>query len=155
MVLNNDSEIDSKNVQPRCNDSVGTELESDLDTSLIDVDALNDAGETPLFVAIRKAKEDNPSNVRILLEFGADVNRRTCDGSFPLYMASAVGHLSVVKELLKAGADPQSRCVSVFSSSLILLFIDWRCFFIYVDYPFLLSHFVVTKALRVKGLLEK
>jgi ankyrin repeat protein len=84
-------------------------LSPNSDSSSLDVNALNDAGETPLFVAIRKAKGDDASNARVLIEFGADVNRCTCDGSFPLYMASCVGHLAVVKELIYAGADTQAR----------------------------------------------
>jgi ankyrin repeat protein len=42
---------------------------------------------------------------QILLACGANINARSMGGSFPLHLASSIGHIEVVKLLLANGAD--------------------------------------------------
>ena len=102
----------------------------------IQIDALNQAGESALMMAALKgeiagartllergAKVNQPgwsalhyaatgteaSLVRLLLEKGADVNAASPNGSTPLMMAAQYGSEDSVKLLLAAGADPKRR----------------------------------------------
>ena len=43
--------------------------------------------------------------VRELLRGGANVDQAEKDGATPLFMASGLGHIEVVRKLLAAGAD--------------------------------------------------
>ena len=43
----------------------------------------------------------------MLLERGADVNKARDDGATPLFLASHIGHVEVVRMLLEQGADIQ------------------------------------------------
>ena len=103
----------------------------------IQIDALNQAGESALMMAALKgemagirtllargAKVNQPGwsalhyaasgtdaseAVRLLLEKGADVNAASPNGSTPLMMAAQYGSEDSVKLLLASGADPKRR----------------------------------------------
>lgn len=61
-------------------------------------------------VLCRAAAEGHRQMVALLLEVGADVNRRASEGYFnPLLYAAYGGHPEVVRALLAAGADAQVR----------------------------------------------
>ena len=103
----------------------------------IQIDALNQAGESALMMAALKgemaglrtllargAKVNQPGwsalhyaasgtdaseAVRLLLEKGADVNAVSPNGSTPLMMAAQYGSEDSVKLLLAGGADPKRR----------------------------------------------
>ena len=47
--------------------------------------------------------------VRLLIEFGAEVNVSDEEGFTPLVIAAGAGYNSIVRELLKAGADANAR----------------------------------------------
>lgn len=71
----------------------------------------------PLGCAVATPDVVNPSQdeavvlslVELLLDRGADVNARRRDGMTALHSAAYRGHLSVIRCLLKAGADPMIR----------------------------------------------
>jgi ankyrin repeat protein len=44
-------------------------------------------------------------SIRVLLEYGADINRPAGDGDTPLMTAARAGHQEVVKTLIQSGAD--------------------------------------------------
>jgi len=67
-----------------------------------DVNATNDAGETPLHVG---AEHGGTRTVRLLLGHGASVNAVSKDGVTPLHKAAKEGHLEVVQVLLRYNAD--------------------------------------------------
>merc|ERR1711915_1162259 len=74
------------------------------------------------------ARKGDISKVREALEEGADVNSRVnSKGSTSLHLASAEGHVEVVKILLEGGAD--SNLVDRCGWSLIRLFgqAEWVC----------------------------
>lgn len=102
----------------------------------IQIDALNQAGESALMMAALKgeitgarrllergakvnqpgwsalhyaASGTEPEIVRLLLAKGADVNAASPNGSTPLMMAAQYGSEDSVKLLLAAGADPKRR----------------------------------------------
>jgi hypothetical protein len=102
----------------------------------IEIDALNQAGESALMMAAIKgeaagarlllghgAKVNQPGwsalhyaasgteaqLVRLLMEKGADVNATSPNGSTPLMMAAQYGNEEGVKLLLAGGADPKRR----------------------------------------------
>lgn len=66
-----------------------------------DVNAVNNAGETPLFAA----SEYEPRAVRIMIRYGADVNARTQSGETVLHRAARRASPSVVETLVLFGAD--------------------------------------------------
>ena len=55
-----------------------------------------------LFSAI---EVDNSSEVKLFIEFGADINYRYTNGKTPLMIASSLGSINVIKILLALGAD--------------------------------------------------
>ena len=71
----------------------------------IEVDAINDKGETPLYIAIR---EDNLYIAELLLNAGADPNRICKDGDFLIHIAARHGKAHIVGMLLKYGVDVNS-----------------------------------------------
>ena len=102
----------------------------------IDVNALNQAGESALMMAALKgdmqgvqlllerdarinqpgwspihyaATGPEPKLVRLLLDRGADLNAASPNGSTPLMMAAQYGSEDTVKLLLERGADPKQR----------------------------------------------
>ncbi|KAN0141504.1 Ankyrin repeat-containing domain protein [Lactarius tabidus] len=71
-----------------------------------------DNGENPLHkVSYGKYKhpEDGVSVAGLLLKHGVDVNTRNKDHLTPLYVASYVGNIEIVRLLLDHGADPESN----------------------------------------------
>lgn len=102
----------------------------------LDVNAINQAGETPLMLAALKGRVElmkqlvargalvnepgwsalhyacsgpDRGAVQWLLEQGADVNARSPNGSTPLMMAAGYGDSGSIAILLKAGADNRLR----------------------------------------------
>lgn len=88
---------------------------------------LPDTGETPLHAALCKAnREVYNTVVRVLLTYGADVNRRTTPnvetgafmrdtftkGETPLHRAAAFGNAEMIQMLLDGGADKTAKDVS-------------------------------------------
>lgn len=63
-------------------------------------------GSSPLHEAVRNNRY---RAARLLLQYGADVNRPTPDGQTPLMTAALAGDVTMVKLLLKNGADPAAH----------------------------------------------
>ena len=84
-----------------CFRCAGRGLRSEEPTSTSQLDASNDAGETPLLVACGRG---NLHIARMLIEAGADVNRPLPGGSVPLHRAAQVGNRFLTEALLGAGA---------------------------------------------------
>eukprot|EP00386_Alphamonas_edax_P001801 GDKI01005416.1.p1 GENE.GDKI01005416.1~~GDKI01005416.1.p1 ORF type:complete len:470 (-),score=60.58 GDKI01005416.1:428-1837(-) len=72
----------------------------------MDVDALNERGQTPLTMA---AKFGYLGTVRVLIKNGANVNSTDNDGHTPLYAAVDSGNVQVVRELLKQKANVNTQ----------------------------------------------
>lgn len=72
----------------------------------IEVDAMNDIGETPLHIAIR---EDNLHIAELLLAAGADSSKIYNDGEAPIHIAAKHGKAHIVGTLLKYGSDVNSK----------------------------------------------
>jgi ankyrin repeat protein/L-ascorbate metabolism protein UlaG (beta-lactamase superfamily) len=64
-------------------------------------DSGSSAGNTPLSIAVQNG---NFAVASYFISRGAEVNARTVDGLFPLFMAAKEGHKDMVLELLAAGA---------------------------------------------------
>ena len=77
-----------------------------LAASKAQLDASNDAGETPLLVACGRG---NLHMARMLLDAGADANRPLPDGTTPLHWAAQAGNRFLVERLLGAGASIDAR----------------------------------------------
>lgn len=67
-----------------------------------DVNATNDIGETPLYIAVR---ENNMYITELLIQAGADANKKDNDGLSPLHVAARKGKVHIVGALVKGGAD--------------------------------------------------
>lgn len=84
-------------------------LLSEASTLGIDVnDSLNPAGETPLFVAIRRCL---PAMIELLLRFGANPQIATdarCGKQTPLHLATELDQCATITMLLTFGADPNT-----------------------------------------------
>ncbi len=52
------------------------------------------------------AYNSHPETVKILADYGADLNLKTCHGDTPLHGACEYGYTEVVRVLLEAGAKP-------------------------------------------------
>jgi ankyrin repeat protein len=70
------------------------------------IDAKNDKGVTPLWLA---AREGHLAVVKLLLENGAAVDAKDSVGATPLWLATFKGHLAVVKLLLEKGAAVDAK----------------------------------------------
>ena len=66
-------------------------------------------GDTPIYEA---AAYNHPELVKLLLDYGADINARTSSGETPLHGAVAAHHLSMVTLLLDNGADINASLAS-------------------------------------------
>lgn len=114
----------------------GQALEALLKSPAIDVNAINQAGETPVMLAALKGRLDwvktlvqrgalineagwtalhyaasgtQEEVVRWLVKQGADLNARSPNGTTPLMMAAGYGGLSGAEVLIDAGADVALR----------------------------------------------
>ena len=72
----------------------------------IDSKSYND--ETSLYLALRDQPPNYFETIQLLLEYGADPNARTSDGSIPLHLASGRGMVEVSRLLLRYGADVEA-----------------------------------------------
>jgi ankyrin repeat protein len=70
----------------------------------VDFDAVGLTGLTPLLWALAKQSE---AGVEVLLELGADPNRRTPEGLTPLTFAAGMENPRYLQVMLAAGADPE------------------------------------------------
>lgn len=77
-------------------------LEQDKDS----VNKVNDDGETPLLLAVRRS---NLVITQLLLDAGADAQRADINGVLPLHIAAGGGDLFVAKALIAAGADVNAK----------------------------------------------
>ncbi|KAJ4194440.1 hypothetical protein NW759_016520 [Fusarium solani] len=77
-----------------------------LDRSLIEVDARDDCGRTPL---LRAAEAGHEAVVRLLLEKGAAIESKDDEGRSPLSLAAERGHDSIIRLLLEKGAPMGSK----------------------------------------------
>lgn len=68
----------------------------------IEIDATNDEGETPLCIAV---KENNLYITELLLNAGADANKKDDDGQSLLHMAAKQRKLHMADALIRKGAD--------------------------------------------------
>ena len=71
-----------------------------------DVNATDDAGETPIFSAI---KRERPELTQLLIDKGAKVNVKDSRQFTPLTVAAAAGSDKLVELLIKAGADVKAE----------------------------------------------
>jgi hypothetical protein len=75
-----------------------------------DVNAKDQNGVTPFYLASEGTYPKDCSVHRLLLELGADVNARAEDGSTPLYFALNYGaRLEIIRLLVERGADINAR----------------------------------------------
>jgi ankyrin repeat protein len=51
-----------------------------------------------------------PTQVSLLIEFGADYNKPDADGALPIMRAAFLGHEAVTKVLLREPRDFEVRC---------------------------------------------
>lgn len=61
------------------------------------INALNEAGDTPLHQCIRDGKTES---AKLLVEFGADVKRTNRDGWSPAHLATSLGHRDLLLYLI-------------------------------------------------------
>ena len=59
----------------------------------VNINALNEAGDTPLHQCIRDGRIDS---AKLLVEFGADIKRTNRDGWSPVHLATALGQRDLV-----------------------------------------------------------
>ena len=75
-----------------------------------DINAKDQGGKTPFYVALEGRYQKDCSVHRLLLELGADVNERAKDGSTPLHNALYHGaRLEIIRLLVERGADINAR----------------------------------------------
>lgn len=72
-----------------------------------DVNARNDAGQTPLMLAATQSGSEKL--IELLVFQGADIRARDKSGMTALMHAAAKGDVQNAEQLLQLGADPDSR----------------------------------------------
>jgi ankyrin repeat protein len=86
---------------------VQNELSAGVDVDLLNGRAANgDGGNTAMWFAAQ-GPTSGLEVARLLIEAGADLNRRCEHGRTALHIAAAWGHVDVVQLLLEHGADPE------------------------------------------------
>jgi ankyrin repeat protein len=89
-------------------------VQRELDAGVV-VDVLNgraangDGGNTALWLAAQGPAPGGLAVARLLINAGADINRKCEHGRTALHLAAAWGHLKVVQLLIENGADPTIR----------------------------------------------
>lgn len=63
----------------------------------VNINALNEAGDTPLHQCIRDGRIES---AKLLVEFGADVTRTNRDGWSPAHLATSLGHRQLLLYLI-------------------------------------------------------
>jgi ankyrin repeat protein len=90
--------------------TVVKELESGVSVDLVCERAKNgDGGNTALWYATQGPWPGGRAVAKVLVDAGAEVNRRCEHGRTALHMAAAWGHLDLVEYLLENSADPRIR----------------------------------------------
>ena len=88
-------------------ETVRRELDAGVDVDVLNVRATNgDGGNTALWFAARGPVPSGSEVARLLINAGAEINRKCEHGRTALQMAAAWGHLDVVQLLIDNGADP-------------------------------------------------
>ena len=77
-----------------------------LEREIVDIEAKDNNGNTPLNYASRNGKFDA---VKFLVEEGADIEAKSNDGDTPLIWASRHGEFDIVKFLVEKGADIEAK----------------------------------------------
>ncbi|KAL7936011.1 ankyrin repeat-containing domain protein [Trichoderma chlorosporum] len=67
----------------------------------VDVNWLDNGGETPVFHAVKSNKTEN---LRFLIKHGGKINKSRADGNMPLHIAAYLGNVENVTMLLEEGA---------------------------------------------------
>jgi ankyrin repeat protein len=80
-------------------------IEVMLESGLVDLEAKNKRGKTPLHWA---SYNDSIAIAKLLLERGADVGAKDEYGQTPLHYASANNYIELAKLLIDAGADVEA-----------------------------------------------
>ena len=81
-------------------------IEVMLDSGLVDVEAKDEVGWTPLHLASR---DNSIAIAKLLIERGADVDAKTNVGLTPLHLASMRNYVEIAELLIKAGADVEAK----------------------------------------------
>ena len=69
------------------------------------VDLPDDTLWTPLHLVLQEVKPETHEIVKLLLEYGANVNVRTDGGSMPPHIAAQEGDFDILRDLIAKGAD--------------------------------------------------
>ena len=77
-----------------------------LDNGLLDVNAKNKNGQTPLDWVVR---QENVDITKLLIKAGADVNAKSDFDSVPLFWPVMQNNIEIANLLIKAGADLNAR----------------------------------------------
>ncbi len=90
--------------------TVQQELDAGVDVDVLNGRAANgDGGNTALWFAAQGPAPSGVEVARLLINAGADINRKCEHGRTALQMAAAWGHLDIVQLLIENGADPTIR----------------------------------------------
>ena len=91
-------------------EAVRRELAAGVDVDVVNGRAANgDGGNTALWFAAQGPWPGGVEVARLLINAGADINRKCEHGRTALQIAAAWGHLDVVQLLIENGADPTIR----------------------------------------------
>ena len=71
----------------------------------VNLDFRDDEGCTPILSAIDRDKDDRLEIIRLLIEYGAPLNKKGFNDYTPLHLAAARDDVTILKILVEAGAD--------------------------------------------------